>query len=196
MIKTEADLEKTHLTSARCVDSFGRRTVERGDCATAANRRGDDEVRHSRAVEGLRSRTAAVLKTVTRQRRPRPSARQQLARRRTENGFFAAAPYAEIAVLQLLVGGELGGRAGPDHLALFQDVVPVGEGAQRLDVLVDDDDRKSRVLQVLELRPDFLADFRGEPLAPNRCRLRTHRRTTQCATCEIRSYRSHFRERQ
>ena len=63
-------------------------------------------------------------------------------------------------MLQFLVGAELFGAAFPDDLATLDDIVAVADTGQRVDVLVDDQDRLSARLQAFEALPDFLADQR------------------------------------
>src|SRR3954464_3989607 len=75
-----------------------------------------------------------------------------------------AALYPEIALLHL--GARLQGRsvAPPPHLALLEHEVAVSELGQRLDLLVDDDDRQAGAFQRVQAGPDLLADDGCEPL--------------------------------
>src|SRR5213083_337902 len=72
--------------------------------------------------------------------------------------------HAQVAVMDVLAGPELGRGAAPDDLALLEDVVRVGDPRQRGQVLVDQQDRLSARLEVLEAAPDLRPDERGEPL--------------------------------
>src|SRR4051812_13612433 len=75
-----------------------------------------------------------------------------------------AALYPEIALLHLGARLERCGVAAPDHLALLEHEVAVGELGQRLDLLVDDDDRQASAFQRVQPGPDLLAYDRREAL--------------------------------
>src|SRR6266581_2906680 len=72
--------------------------------------------------------------------------------------------HAQIAVLQFGGGSECRRRAGPDYPPALDEVVAVGDADQRLDVLVDQEDRLSGGLEPYQTRPDFPADERRKPL--------------------------------
>jgi hypothetical protein len=57
-----------------------------------------------------------------------------------------------------------GGTAGPHDPALLDDVVPVGDAGQRLDVLVDDEDGLPGGLERFQAPPDLRSDERRQAL--------------------------------
>src|SRR5712671_326114 len=78
--------------------------------------------------------------------------------------FWGLPSHPEIAVLDVRRGSELGGAAAPHHLAALDHVMAVGDADQRLDVLVDDQDRLAGGLERREALPDLGTDERREPL--------------------------------
>src|SRR5690348_5619779 len=68
----------------------------------------------------------------------------------------------EIAVLDIGRGRQFLRAARPNNAAALDDVVPVGDPGQRIDVLVDDQDRLPGCAQELETAPDLVADQRRE----------------------------------
>src|SRR5215470_1667968 len=86
----------------------------------------------------------------------------------TRRRLLARAPqgksHAEETVLHVAIPRELGRRAGPDHAALLDDVMPVRDARERLEVLVDDEDRQARCLEALDCAVDLDAHERREPL--------------------------------
>jgi hypothetical protein len=65
-------------------------------------------------------------------------------------------------VLQLRLRDQLRRRAAPHRAAAFDDVVPVGDAGEVLDVLVDHQYRLSARFKHRQAAPDFLADQRRE----------------------------------
>ncbi len=78
--------------------------------------------------------------------------------------FPVAISDADIAMHQLRIGREIGAGARPDRAAFLDDVVPVGDALQHVDVLVDQQDRLALRLQRLDAAPDLGADRRGRAL--------------------------------
>src|SRR5208282_3141068 len=72
--------------------------------------------------------------------------------------------HPEIAVLQLDVLAQRLRRPVPDDLALLQNIVALRDTGQRIDVLVDDEDRLARRLERAEAAPDLAAHPRRQPL--------------------------------
>src|SRR5688572_7823656 len=72
--------------------------------------------------------------------------------------------HAEIAVLNPLVGREVGRAAGPDHAAFLEHAVAIGDPRQRLYILVDEQDRESFGLEARNRLEDLDADQRRKPL--------------------------------
>ena len=60
---------------------------------------------------------------------------------------IAAGLNAQIAVLNIRRVGQFVRAAGPHHAAALDDVVAVGDAGERVDVLVDDQDRLARRAQ-------------------------------------------------
>src|SRR5262249_20311484 len=71
--------------------------------------------------------------------------------------------HAEIAMLQLGGRRERGGRAGPNDAAALDQDMAVGDADERLDVLVDRQDRLTCRLELYQALPDFGADHGREP---------------------------------
>ena len=67
-------------------------------------------------------------------------------------------------MLQLFVRAEFVRRSLPDHLAALDDEVAVADPGQRIDVFVDDQNRLTLVLQVLQAFPNLDAHKGREPL--------------------------------
>src|SRR5436190_23935277 len=62
---------------------------------------------------------------------------------------------AEIPLLDVAGSCELRGGPGPHHLTLLDDVVAVGNSGERLDVLVDEQDREPGGLEAGKAAPDL-----------------------------------------
>src|SRR6185369_11607519 len=71
----------------------------------------------------------------------------------------------EQAMLQRLVGGELGHRAAVDDAAVVHHCDAVAERLRDGEVLLDEEDRRLRALQLPQRRDQVLHDRRREPLA-------------------------------
>src|SRR3989442_14630606 len=76
----------------------------------------------------------------------------------------ASLSHAQITVLDVLPGRELGRGSAPDDLALLEDVVRVGDPRQRGDVFVDQQNRLPARLETRDATPDLSPDERREPL--------------------------------
>src|SRR5439155_959889 len=76
----------------------------------------------------------------------------------------ASLSHAQIAVLDVLPGSELGRGSAPDDLALLEDVVRVGDPRQRGDVFVDQQNRLPARLETRDATPDLSPDEWREPL--------------------------------
>ncbi len=50
--------------------------------------------------------------------------------RESLNSYADSRSHPQVAALYVLGAGEVGGRAGPGHAALLDDVVPVGDAGQ------------------------------------------------------------------
>src|SRR5262245_37992272 len=72
--------------------------------------------------------------------------------------------HAEVSVLNVCPGAELGRGSRPHDPALLEDVVSVRDAGERTDVLVDQQDRLTARLEALDASPDLGADERGQPL--------------------------------
>src|SRR5262249_14293349 len=70
--------------------------------------------------------------------------------------------YPEIPMLDIGCRGKLVRRSGPGDTAAFDDVVAIRDLDQRIDILVDDQDRLAASLERREAPPDFLADQRRQ----------------------------------
>src|SRR5262245_44506674 len=64
----------------------------------------------------------------------------------------------QIALPHRRIGGERGRAAGPHRVALLDHHVAVGDAGERLEVLVDEQDRLALGLEPAETRPDLGAD--------------------------------------
>src|SRR5258707_8957579 len=71
---------------------------------------------------------------------------------------------AQVAVLQAAIRRQLGRDAAPDDAAFLEDVVPVGDARQGVQILVYDQDREARGLQLLDRAVDLDADQRRQAL--------------------------------
>src|SRR5205814_2407019 len=69
---------------------------------------------------------------------------------------------SKVAVPEGGIGAQRRRIALPHHAALLEDEVAVGEGGDRLDVLVDEEDRQSLGAQAPQAAPDLLTDERRE----------------------------------
>src|SRR2546427_1231726 len=70
--------------------------------------------------------------------------------------------YAEVSVLHVLAGAQLGRGPAPDHAPLLEHVVVIGQPRERLDVFVDEQHRQSARLEPLQAPPDLGADERRQ----------------------------------
>src|SRR5262245_13857792 len=77
---------------------------------------------------------------------------------------ISARSYAEVAMLHVRARPQLGGGAVPDHAALLQHIVVIGQPRDRLDVLVDQQNRETALLETRQTRPDLCAHERRQPL--------------------------------
>ena len=68
---------------------------------------------------------------------------------------------AQVALLDVARRRELRRGAGPHHLSLLDDVVPVRDAGERRDVLVDQQDGEAGGLQAGQAAPDFRAQWLG-----------------------------------
>ena len=67
-------------------------------------------------------------------------------------------------MLEGFVGPERIGVAIPNDTPLFEDVVPIGDAQEGVEIFINKQDRESGGLELLEAGPDFGADERGETL--------------------------------
>src|SRR5262245_7266857 len=72
--------------------------------------------------------------------------------------------YAEVAVLDVRAGLELGRSTAPDDLAFLEDVVRVRDPREGRHVLVDEQDRLAPRLQARDAAPDLGAHERRQAL--------------------------------
>src|SRR5205809_5525012 len=76
----------------------------------------------------------------------------------------ASLSHAQITVLDVLPGPELGRGSAPDDLALLEDVVRVRDPCQRGEVFVDQQNRLPACLETRDAAPDLRPDEWREPL--------------------------------
>src|SRR6266850_8340631 len=67
---------------------------------------------------------------------------------------------SQIAVLKVRCASERLRGAAPDNATAFDQVMAIGDADERIDILVDNEDRLSRLLQMQQALPDLGADER------------------------------------